>query len=169
MHEAMVRILKDERGHLRNLFNQAPGFVAVLTGPEFVFEMANEAYYQLVGHREIIGKRVWDALPEVRGQGFEERLQQVYTTGEPWRTYGMPLTLQRLSDGPLEQRYIDLSYQAYRAEDGSMLGLATPARLARLIATHLLHHIEKRARLGWHQPPPRKHRPPGHLRQRPFW
>ena len=123
MHEAMVRVLKDERGHLRNLFNQAPGFVAVLTGPEYVFEMANEAYYQLVGHREIIGKRMWDALPEVRGQGFEERLAQVYASGEPWKTYGMPISVQRLVNGPTEQRYIDLSYQAYRSEDGTILGV----------------------------------------------
>ena len=123
MHEAMVRVLNDERGHLRNLFNQAPGFVAVLTGPEHVFEMANEAYYQLIGHRDLIGKRVWDALPEVRGQGFEERLAQVYANGEAWKTYGMPLTIQRQAGGPTEERYIDLSYQAYRAEDGSILGI----------------------------------------------
>ena len=123
MHEAMVRVLNDERGHLRNLFNQAPGFVAVLTGPEHVFEMANEAYYQLIGHRDIIGKPVWDALPDVRGQGFEELLAQVYATGEPWKTYGMRLSVQRRAGGPTEERYIDLSYQAYRAEDGSILGI----------------------------------------------
>ena len=123
MHEAMVRILKDERGHMRNLFNQAPGFVAVLTGPEYVFEMANEAYYQLIGHRDIIGKSVWTALPEIRGQGFEEYLLQVYTSGEPWKTVSMPVTLQRQANGPMEQRYIDLSYQAYRAEDGTILGV----------------------------------------------
>ena len=123
MHEAMVRILKDERGHMRNLFNQAPGFVAVLTGPEYVFEMANEAYYQLVGHRELIGKRLWDALPEVQGQGFEERLAQVYTSGEAWKTDSMPITVQRQPGGPVQQRYIDLSYQAYRAEDGTILGV----------------------------------------------
>jgi PAS domain-containing protein len=102
MHEAMARILKDERGHMRNLFNQAPGFVAVLTGPRHVFEMANEAYYQLVGHREIIGKPVWEALPEVQGQGFEEYLHRVYTTGEAWKTEDMPIAVQRYANGPIE-------------------------------------------------------------------
>jgi hypothetical protein len=48
MHEAMTRILNDERSHLRTLFNQAPGFIAVLRGKTHVFELANEAYYQLV-------------------------------------------------------------------------------------------------------------------------
>ena len=67
MHEALSRILNNEREHLRSLFNQAPGFVAVLMGPKHVFEMVNEAYYQLVGHRELIGKAVWEALPEVAG------------------------------------------------------------------------------------------------------
>jgi hypothetical protein len=47
MHEAMTRILKDERSHLRTLFDQAPGFIAVLRGKTHVFELVNEAYYQL--------------------------------------------------------------------------------------------------------------------------
>jgi hypothetical protein len=41
MHEAMTRILNDERSHLRTLFNQAPGFIAVLRGKTHVFELAN--------------------------------------------------------------------------------------------------------------------------------
>lgn len=69
LHEAMTRILDAERHQLQILFNQAPGFIAVLMGRNFVFEMVNEAYYQLVGHRPLIGKPVWEALPEVAGQG----------------------------------------------------------------------------------------------------
>ncbi|NNG22516.1 PAS domain-containing protein [Telluria aromaticivorans] len=116
MHEALSRILNNEREHLRSLFNQAPGFVAVLMGPKHVFEMVNEAYYQLVGHRELVGKAVWEALPEVAGQGFEEFLDRVYTTGEPWVTRAMPIAVQRERDGPILQRYIDLVYEPYRDE-----------------------------------------------------
>lgn len=123
MHEAMTRILRDERGHLRNLFNQAPGFVAVLTGPRHVFEMVNEAYYQLVGHRDIIGKPLWDALPEVAGQGYEALLTKVYSTGESWLGRAMPIAVQQTAGGPIVQRYIDISYQPYRAEDGGVLGI----------------------------------------------
>ncbi|HEY1043015.1 MAG TPA: PAS domain-containing protein [Telluria sp.] len=123
MHEALSRILNNEREHLRSLFNQAPGFVAVLMGPKHVFELANEAYYQLVGHREIIGKTVWEALPEVAGQGFEEYLDSVYNTGVPWATRGMPIALQRERDGPILQRYIDLVYQPYRDAQGTTIGI----------------------------------------------
>jgi PAS domain S-box-containing protein len=123
MHEALARILNDERSHLRNLFNQAPGFVAVLMGPKHVFEMANEAYYQLVGHRDILGKPVWEALPEIAGQGFEELLNGVYQTGKPWTGRGVKVSVQRQANGPVSERYIDLLYQPFFAADGSVIGI----------------------------------------------
>jgi signal transduction histidine kinase/ActR/RegA family two-component response regulator len=123
MHEALSRILNNEREHLRSLFNQAPGFVAVLMGPDHVFELANEAYYQLIGHRDIIGKAVWEALPEVAGQGFEEFLDSVYKTGVPWATRGMPFAVQRERDGPTVLRYVDLVYQPYRDAHGVTIGI----------------------------------------------
>jgi PAS domain S-box-containing protein len=123
MHEALSRILNNEREHLRSLFNQAPGFVAVLMGPKHVFEMVNEAYYQLVGHRELIGKAVWEALPEVAGQGYEEFLERVYTTGQSWATRAMPMTVQRERGGPVVQRYVDLVYEPYRDQYGTTIGI----------------------------------------------
>jgi PAS domain S-box-containing protein len=123
MHEALSRILNNEREHLRSLFNQAPGFVAVLMGPKHVFELVNEAYYQLVGHRELVGKAVWEALPEVTGQGFESFLDQVYETGETWTTRAMPLAVQYEPGGPMMQRYIDLMYQPYKDQDGTTIGI----------------------------------------------
>jgi len=123
MHAALSRILNNEREHLRSLFNQAPGFVAVLMGPKHVFEMVNEAYYQLVGHRELVGKTVWEALPEVAGQGYEEFLDRVYRTGEQWETRARPIAIQRVPGGPVEQRYIDLVYQPYKDEHGDTIGI----------------------------------------------
>lgn len=123
LHEAMLRILSDERGHLRNLFEQAPGFVAVLTGPNHVFEMANQAYYQLVGHRDIIGKPVWEALPEVQGQGFGALLDGVYQSGKVWVGRNIPINIQHKPDAPLITRYIDLLYQPVFDADGKVYGI----------------------------------------------
>src|SRR5690606_23395715 len=75
------RRLEDERNRLLDMFMQAPGFVAVLSGPNHVFEMHNPAYAQLIGHRDITGKPVRDALPEVVGQGHYDFLDSVYATG----------------------------------------------------------------------------------------
>jgi PAS domain S-box-containing protein len=123
MLEAMTRVLNDERGHLRNIFNQAPGFVAILNGPTYVFEMVNDAYYQLVGYRDLVGRPLWEAIPEGQGQGFEEVLDAVYRTGEPYSVRAMPITLQREKDGPMVQRYIDFSYQPFREKDGRIVGI----------------------------------------------
>ena len=49
-------LLQETRG-LRDLFLQAPGFMAVLTGPEHRFALANAAYQKLIGHRPVIGRR----------------------------------------------------------------------------------------------------------------
>lgn len=123
MHEAMTRILNDERSHLRMLFDQAPGFIAVLRGKTHVFELANEAYYQLVGHRDIIGKPVWQALPEVAGQGFEELLTGVFETGQPFVGRSLKIMIQREPGGPLTENYIDLLYQPIFDANGAVTGI----------------------------------------------
>jgi diguanylate cyclase (GGDEF)-like protein len=115
--------LANERRRLRQLMQQAPGFVAVGDGPEFVFELANDAYYQLVGHRDIIGKPVREALPELAGQGFYELLDQVYSSGNPFIGRAMPIQLQPAPGAPLVKRYIDFIYQPIRDDDGAVSGI----------------------------------------------
>lgn len=123
MHEAMTRILNAERNELQILFNQAPGFIAVLKGKNHVFEAANESYYQLVGHRDIIGKPVVEALPEVAGQGFKELLDQVFATGHPILMHDRHIALQRETDKPTVECYMDLLYQPIFGGDGQVTGI----------------------------------------------
>jgi signal transduction histidine kinase/CheY-like chemotaxis protein len=122
-HQAMMRILNAERGHLLGLFNQAPGFIAVLRGPYHVFELVNEAYYQLLGHREIVGKPLREAIPDVMGQGFEELLDDVYATGKPFVGKGIRFEAQRVPGGPFVELYIDLLYQPFFDADGMVSGI----------------------------------------------
>jgi signal transduction histidine kinase/ActR/RegA family two-component response regulator len=113
----------EENERLRGLFEQAPGIMAVLRGPEHVFELTNQSYLQLIGHRQIVGKAAREALPEVAGQGFFELLDRVYTTGEPFVGHSLPLRLQREPNGPLEERYIDFVYQPIRDAGGAVSGI----------------------------------------------
>ena len=52
------------------MFEQSPTFMAMLRSPQHVFEVANGAYLRLVGNRDIVGKTVRDALPDIADQGF---------------------------------------------------------------------------------------------------
>ncbi len=115
--------LATERNQLVDMFMQAPGFVAVLSGPEHVFQMYNPAYGQLIGHRAITGKAIREALPELAGQGYYEFLDTVYETGEPHEGRGSRVQLQRTPDGPLEAVYLNFIYQPIRDGSGKVAGI----------------------------------------------
>jgi PAS domain S-box-containing protein len=108
---------------LRGVFAQAPAFLAVLRGEDHVFEFANDAYLQLVGHRDLIGKPVAEALPELGKQGFFELLDRVYRTGEPFVGREIPVALQRSPGGPFEQVYLDFVYQPLSDEFHERVGI----------------------------------------------
>lgn len=104
-----ARVAEVER--LRGLFQQAPGAVALLHGPDHVFETANPAYFDLVGRRDIVGKTVAEALPEVRDQGFVALLDRVFRDGTAHRATSMPVQLARTPGAPFETRMVDFVYQ----------------------------------------------------------
>ncbi|AHL76869.1 histidine kinase [Stutzerimonas stutzeri] len=118
-----ARSMQDEGNQLRQLFAQAPGFVCFLRGPEHVFELVNEAYQQLTGHRELIGKRVLDALPELQGQAFIDLLDQVYRSGEPYIGRGMRALLQRHPNTEPEEVFVDFVFQPIIERDGQVSGI----------------------------------------------
>lgn len=116
--------LESERQYLRRMFEQAPGFMAFLRGPNHVFELANSSYFQVVGHdRNILGMTVREALPEVAGQGFFEILDRVFATGEPFVGRGMRVMLQKESDAPASEVFLDFVYQPIFAPDQQTIGI----------------------------------------------
>ena len=120
---AEIRHRRHEADRLKVLFQQAPGFMCILRGPQHVFEFVNDAYMRLVGNREILGKPLRDALPETEGQGFLELLEQVFTTGQPFFAYDVPLSLRRSPGTPLTQSFIDFVYQPIIESDGTVSGI----------------------------------------------
>ncbi|MDX2091139.1 MAG: ATP-binding protein [Kofleriaceae bacterium] len=94
---------------MRALFEQAPGFVAFMHGPEHVFEMTNAAYDLVIGGRKVIGKALRDALPELVDQGFCELVDQVYASGEPYVGKAMRFMLE--SDCATTELFVDFVLQ----------------------------------------------------------
>ncbi|MDB5736609.1 MAG: hybrid sensor histidine kinase/response regulator [Sphingomonas bacterium] len=117
------RTIAGERDRLRLMFEEAPGFMATLVGPDHILEIANPAYRRLVGDRDLIGRPVMHALPEVERQGFIDLLDRVFTTGEPFIGKATPLALQRIPDEPMQTTYLDFAYQAIRDDDGAITGI----------------------------------------------
>ncbi len=120
-HKLASEHLKNERE--RFLFEQSPTFMAVLRGAEHRFEMANPGYDQIVGHREVIGKTVAEALPEAVAQGYITLLDQVFESGEAYKGIGSKFAVQATPGGPVVDRYLDFVYQPIRDSAGKVTGI----------------------------------------------
>ena len=129
-----------ETDRLAALFEQAPSLMAVMRGPAHIFDITNAAYLQLIGHRDVIGRPVRDALPDIEGQGSFELLDKVYSSGNAFVGIALPATIQRQPDAPPEERFLDLIYQPIRDDAGATVGIfvqghdITDQKLAELAA-----------------------------------
>ena len=120
--DRLLAELEVERARLAYVFDRAPAFLAVLHGPEHVFALANEAYGELVGHRDLIGRPAREALPEVVDQGFITLLDRVLETGEPFVGREVSVMLAR-SPGASEERFVDFIYIPMVEANGSRSGV----------------------------------------------
>jgi PAS domain S-box-containing protein len=119
-NEQLDKIIREESGELikerkllHSFFMQAPAALGILRGPNHLIEFANPQLKQLIGAtRNIIGKPVREALPEVESQGFIELLNGVYETGTPFIGKEVPVQLQK-SPEKLELEYINFVYQPF--------------------------------------------------------
>jgi PAS domain S-box-containing protein len=133
----------------RELFDQAPGFMCVLRGPEHCFEYYNTRYAEIIGEREILGRSVLEALPEVEAQGFIGLLDEVYRTGQAHVANAAPIHLPRPGDShALQLRYLDFVYQPIRNAEGEVTGIFVEGAdvTERVLATQALAESEARFR-----------------------
>ena len=106
-----------ERQRLQQMFEHAPGFMALLEGPDQRFTVANQAFRELVGNRDLIGKTMADALSDVAGNGLVGILEGVERSGEAFVGRAMPLRAQR-AGGWVEEILADILVQPMPDGDG---------------------------------------------------
>ncbi|KFI29900.1 histidine kinase [Haematobacter massiliensis] len=108
---------------LAQMFEQAPTFMALLSGPEHRFELTNPSYQKLIGGREVIGLTVAEGLPEAAAQGFVHILDEVFRTGIPYRADAARYDVQVTPNEPREIRYLDFVYQPLRNAEDQVTGI----------------------------------------------
>lgn len=112
-----------ERERLRAMFDQAPGFIAVLRGPDYVIELANSTYRRMTGNRPLVGRPYAEALPEVAAAGFIARLDEVRRTNTPFRALDMLVELPGEEPGTMRDYWIDFICQPIADEDGEVTAI----------------------------------------------
>ncbi len=117
-----TREAEEESANFRRLFQQAPAFFAVLSGPDHVFTFASDSYVRLVG-RNVIGMSVAEALPEVVGQGFIGLLDRVLAEGYIHNQEGARVMLVREAGKDPEEVFLDFAYHPIRDSAGQITGV----------------------------------------------
>ncbi|UOE33685.1 PAS domain-containing protein [Hymenobacter monticola] len=129
-----------QRGELLRVFEQAPLAIAVYRGPNYVIELANPTVCRLWGRRQkdILGKGLFEALPEVAGMGYEQLLDEVMATGVPYVAHAMEAQHDR--NGRRETVYWDFVYVPMYEPDGRVYG-------AMVVATEVTTQVHARQQM----------------------
>ena len=119
--------VEQSEANLRNVILQAPVAMCILKGPHYVIEIANDRMFELWGKQrlELINEPIFEGLPEIRDQGFEEILDRVYKTGQTFSAYAIPITFPR--DKGVENVFINFVYEPFRNPDGMISGIMAVA------------------------------------------
>lgn len=114
--------LKESNERFRSTMKQAPVGMAILRGPQYIVEMANDAYMQLIDktQEEFIGKPLFDTLPEVK-EAVHSLLDSVLNTGVPYHGNEVPIPVNRY--GKQDVFYFDFLYHPLKEEDGKISGV----------------------------------------------
>jgi PAS domain S-box-containing protein len=116
--------IEDDRRRWRELLLQTPAAIAVLRGPQHIFEWVNPEYVRLVNRpaESLVGKPLHIALPEVTEQIYISLLNAVYQTGEPFVGHEALVRLDR-GDGALQDKYLNFVYLPTKDASGEIDGI----------------------------------------------
>lgn len=112
-----------QRNRLESLFRQAPALICIHDGPDLVYELVNPGYQALFPERQLLGKPLREALPEIVDQPIWSIIQQVYQTGVTYQGKGLLVPIAPSPGAPPEDRYWDFTYQARRNGQGEIDGM----------------------------------------------
>jgi PAS domain-containing protein len=92
-----IEALSAQREQLFSIFMQAPVGIGIFKGPDFVVELINPPLCELYGKtmEELLGKPIFDVLTDSKGLGFEELLDKVRLTGEPFKGASIQVPIKR--------------------------------------------------------------------------
>lgn len=106
----------------RSIVEQSPMAIGFLKERDMVIDLGNDKIFEVWDKdRSILGKKIIDALPEIKGQGFLELLQGVFDTGQPF--FGNGILAKLVRNGNLNDVYFDFVYTPVRRSTKEIIGV----------------------------------------------
>lgn len=117
--------ISDSETSFVNLIAQAPVAMLLVKGDQFIITMINKPMLELLGKdKSIIGKPLFDELPELNGQQAAEMLVKTFEEGIAHSEISNPIMLNR--NGNLEQGFFNFNYTPF-IENGKVTGVINMA------------------------------------------
>ncbi|MDO1446852.1 PAS domain-containing protein [Rhodocytophaga aerolata] len=115
------------RKQVENLFMQAPVALGIFNGPHHIIVLANQALCNIWGRSqdEVVGKPLFEALPELKGQVYENLLETVFTSGELYVGNEVPGSITR--NGKRVDGFLNFVYQPVKNAEGEITSIITVA------------------------------------------
>lgn len=110
--------LETEREKLKQIFYGSDFPMVLFRGPNLVYEMANQKYLELVSFRNVLGKTLVEAVPEIAESEFPAAIKGVHDTGESVRLLEAHTPILNPSTGKTEDRYFDTTFARISEGDG---------------------------------------------------
>jgi two-component system sensor histidine kinase VicK len=102
--------VKNSEEKYRSLIQHSPVAMQVFRGEDMTFEIVNDAMLKFLGKTsEIIGKPLFEGVPEIVGQPIVDVLYGVYRNGNSLELLAEKVLLER--DGQVEAGYYDVMYR----------------------------------------------------------
>ena len=142
------RRLAEQAARQLRLFEQAPGFIIIMRGPDHTVEFVNDVHRRVFGSDDWTGKTIRDAFPSIAGQGFYELLDGVYRTGVAHEAEGAMVNYRRTPDGPEETRYLTFIYAPLTGDNGEITGVfcegfdVTGSHTAQVVEQRQARHLQ---------------------------
>lgn len=123
----ILKRLEESNKRYRDNILQSPNAMCILRGKDFVVEIANRLMLEIWNRKEeeVFNKPVFESLPEAAGQGMEDILLKVFTTGERFTANELPVKLTR--NGKVVKTFINVVYEALKEPDGAISGIVAIA------------------------------------------
>lgn len=145
--------LQLEKHKIEALISQSPAAIAMWRGSNFVYEIANPHYLELTGRKELVGKTLLEAFPEIADQEFPNTIRKVFETGVPYVGNEQLVRLSPSLGAPVEERYMNLNYTRVNDPEGRPYGVFSYAMdvTDRVRARLQLEKSERELRLSQEQ------------------
>lgn len=118
------RALEHSEARLRSVIENAPAGIGLFVGRDLVVEMPNQTFIDIVGKGpDIVGKPLREVMPELitENQPFLRILDDVYTSGQMFQSYGLPVSIEQ--NGVMSHNYYNITYTPLRNERGEVYAI----------------------------------------------